>query len=307
MLPIFLNAQGAYAPAAGEVGTTAIHKDSNAFVGWGEQVAVARGYKDILNQNQGLVNFGSDLDATGVADGQAVSLGDSGVATITFEFPIIDGLGPDFAVFENGFSATFLELAFVEVSSDGVNFFRFPAQFTLDANQIGSFGTSDPTHIHNLAGKYQVNYGTPFDLADIPDNLLLDKSNISHVRIVDVIGNIGNHQQYDSEGRAINDPYPTAFDQGGFDLDAVGVINSSMQTSLDTYKATNILVYPNPTSDYLRVKAAGLKSVEIIDLSGKTVVFSSTKEIELSNIPKGVYFAKINTDNGSFTKRIIKN
>ena len=54
-------------------------------------------------------------------------LGDDGSLVLTFPAPIADGAGPDFAVFENAFSTEFLELAFVEVSSDGTNFTRFPA------------------------------------------------------------------------------------------------------------------------------------------------------------------------------------
>ena len=60
-----------------------------------------------------------------------VSLGDGGTVVLTFPQPIGDVPGPDFAVFENGFKAFdnsfFLELAHVEVSSDGVNFYRFPS------------------------------------------------------------------------------------------------------------------------------------------------------------------------------------
>jgi len=54
-------------------------------------------------------------------DGYIVSLGDSGVADVTFAGAIYNGPGADFAVFENGFlnatndSLAFLELAFVEV------------------------------------------------------------------------------------------------------------------------------------------------------------------------------------------------
>ena len=74
-----------------------------------------------------IVDFGEPEDATGMAgDGRVVSLGDGGVAILTFDTPLSDGPGPDFAVFENAFLETFLELAFVEVSSDDVNYFRFP-------------------------------------------------------------------------------------------------------------------------------------------------------------------------------------
>lgn len=69
-------------------------------------------------------------------------------------------------------------------------------------------------------------YGTPFELDEIPDNPLLNKNNITHVRIIDVIGTIDpEYCTYDSEGHIVNDPWPTAFASGGMDLDAVGVIH----------------------------------------------------------------------------------
>ncbi|MFN6048554.1 MAG: T9SS C-terminal target domain-containing protein, partial [Bacteroidota bacterium] len=51
------------------------------------------------------------------ASNGVVSLGDGGIATLTFDPPITNGDGFDFAVFENTFLDTFLELAFVEVST----------------------------------------------------------------------------------------------------------------------------------------------------------------------------------------------
>ena len=61
----------------------------------------------------------------------AVALGQGGTATLTFAQPITNGPGYDFAVFGNGFSdghPEWVKPAFVEVSSDGVNFFRFPVR-----------------------------------------------------------------------------------------------------------------------------------------------------------------------------------
>jgi len=64
-------------------------------------------------------------------------------------FSILHGF--DFAVFENSFNDSFLELAFVEVSSDGINFVRFPATSNTQTDvQITGFGTIDPTYINNL-------------------------------------------------------------------------------------------------------------------------------------------------------------
>jgi hypothetical protein len=155
------------------------------------------------------------------------------MATVTFASPICNREGPDFAVFENGFansgnpSLWFLELGFVEVSSDGENFFRFPAYSNVQTvTQIDGMGCIDPSQIHNLASKYGAMYGTPFDLDEVPDDPLLDKDHITHVRIVDVVGSINpEYATYDCQGNPINDPWPTPFASGGMDLDAVGVIH----------------------------------------------------------------------------------
>ena len=145
-----------------------------------------------------------------------------------FAQPITDGPGYDFAVFENGLSDTFLELGFVEVSSDGNNFFRFPSvSLTPTATQVGSFGVLDPTNLNDLAGKYRVGFGTPFDLQELSGvSPLLDIHDVKFVKIVDVVGSINPlYATLDSVNNPVNDPYPTAFASGGFDLDGVGVIN----------------------------------------------------------------------------------
>lgn len=184
---------GPYAPPAGEPNSTAIHMDDANFVGWAVGIIVERGYNDINNPNLGYASYGDDANALGKADGDpygVVSLGDGGVATLTFAYPITNGNSYDFAVFENAFDDAFLELAFVEVSSDGNNFFRFDSVSLTPTNvQVGSFGTLDATNLRNLAGKYRQGYGTPFDLEELKDvNSLLDVNSVTHVRIIDVVG-----------------------------------------------------------------------------------------------------------------------
>ncbi len=229
MVPLCL--AGPYAPSAGEPNSTAISKDDPNFVAWATGVTIQRGYVDINEPGLGYVSYGNDSNALGKAEGDSydvISLGDGGTATVTFEYPITNGPGYDFAVFENSFSKDFLELAFVEVSSDGNNFFRFNSVSLTPTNtQVGSFGTLDTTNLHNLAGKYCQGYGTPFDLEELADvNSLLDINFITHVRIIDVVGCIEDeYASYDSLGNKINDPWPTPFSTGGFDLDAVGVIH----------------------------------------------------------------------------------
>ncbi len=301
-----------YAPAAGMPGTTAVYKDSAVFSAWASSVVVNRGWINISDTTAGKASYGSALDATGKADNNPVSLGDGGVATVSFERPVFNGPGWDFAVFENSFDGNFLELAFVEVSSDGVNFFRFPAHsLTQDTAQIGAFGTIDPTKIHNFAGKYKVGYGTPFDLDEMKNISGLDVDNIVKIRIVDVVGSINpQYATYDTAGNAVNDPWPVNFPSSGFDLDAVGAIH--LQTGIDNQKECFLKIFPNPFSHTVYFKPADeeLYKVRIFDLNGKAVFAAENKKgatiLDLSYLPAGVYFFEIQNFAGVFRKKIIK-
>lgn len=235
-------AAGPYPPGPGKDGTDAIPANSERIVAWATGVAEVRRGPQQLGEFQTQSHYGDTDAVTGPSDAvddrpeypdavrKVMSLGDGGSVTVTFAAPVTDGPGPDFAVFENGFYAggrVFAELAFVEVSSDGERFVRFPAvSLTPVDKQMPTFGTIDPTEVWNLAGRHPAGFGTPFDLSELAGVEGLDVSRITHVRIVDVVGSLdpelGNR---DSGGRLINDPFPTPFPTGGFDLDAVGVLN----------------------------------------------------------------------------------
>ena len=247
-----------------------------------------------------------------------VSLGDGGVATVTFASPIYNGEGPDFAVFENGFAIDslydptqtlhFLELAFVEVSSDGENFFRFPAITNVPFDQqLGGNGGINPSQIHNFAGKYDQFYGTPFDLDDVEDNALLNKNRVTHVRIIDVVGCIKpQYATYDSEGHIVNDPWFTSFDTGGFDIEAVGVIHDLAHNDVVENEEEAISVYPNPVKGQLFVKAENLQSVVVYNIVGQQVMATQEAVVDLSALTEGLYFVRITADGQTVTKRIVK-
>lgn len=297
--------RGQYPPPAGYTGTTAIHKDSANWVCWANAATLQAGYKDISNPSLGLVNMGLATAATGVAgEGATVSLGDGGMITLQFPYPIQNGTGPDFAVFENAFSHTFLELAFVEVSSDGQHFVRFPAISETDTNtQVNSFGAVDATKIHNLAGKYRANYGTPFDLEELVDSAGIDLQNITHIRLIDVVGSIDpSYARRDSRGIIINDPWPTPFDSGGFDVDAVGVLNANAQSAVVGIAMADFRVYPNPISNAenrIRIDfgddAANLHAVEVYNLHGQLLLqqqLRSGQAIATTDWSSGIYIVR---------------
>ena len=122
---ICIGVAGPFPPAAGQSGSTAIARTDVTIQAWASRVTS-------YQPGTGLTAEWSQPErALGPATGQVehvASLGDGGSITLTFDGVIIDGPGPDFVIFENGFDDYFIECAFVEVSADGVNFVRFPGQ-----------------------------------------------------------------------------------------------------------------------------------------------------------------------------------
>ena len=202
---------GPYAPAAGQAGSTAIHRTDTRFKAWADRVTyyqVGTGCLPVWQDPSKALGPATDDPA------HITCLGTGGTITLAFSGYIKNGPGADFAVFENSFLDDYIEHAWVEVSRDGVHFIRFP-NHSLTPAAVGSFGVMDPTDIQGLGCKYRQPFGEPYDLADVG----LDS--ISHVRLVDVVG---DGTARDSENRVIHDPFPNA-QSAGFDLEAIGVIH----------------------------------------------------------------------------------
>lgn len=318
----FLMAQS-YAPQAGVAGSTAIPANSTLFKSWATGVTIVRGPQQINGTSGALANAGADTSAIGASNGSIVSLGDGGTATLTFAKAITNGSGFDFAIFENGFASNqtgkaFLELAFVEVSSDGVNFFRFPshnqypADYVQNAPDMGGSGyaSMDASYLNNFAGKYTSGFGTPFDLSDLPDTPLLNKAQITHVKIVDVVGtNIDGYRTFDSFGNVAIDPFPTPFGSSGFDLDAVGVINEfNVLSTAENQKAeTKISLYPNPASELIKINTDKDVEVKIYSVNGALVKQGKTvnKTLNVSDLSNGNYIIQIDNNSNKQNLKLI--
>lgn len=207
--------------------------DPILMVAWASEVdELVRGPMDIANPGLGDASFGLEANVVGPSTGSSfdvVSLGDGGSITLFFDTGISDGTGDDFAVFENAFFSVgglFGEFAFVEVSSNGVDFARFEAH-SLQTAPVPGGGVVDPTDYGNFAGDQAQPLGTGFDLGELAADPLViggdvDLADVSYVRLIDVIG---DGTTLDAAGLPIYDPYPTPFWIGGFDLEAVGVIH----------------------------------------------------------------------------------
>jgi len=309
-----------YAPQAPLSGHEGIYIDDARIKAWANGCTFERGWLNIANKALGQPTIGNNTSPIGMANNEILSLGDSGVAVLTFEYSIKNEEGPDFAVFENGFAnpidatMAYMELAFVEVSSDGINYFRFDADCQIqDTSQIDNFTYSDATKINNLAGKYIANYGTPFDLEELKDKPGLDVNNITHIRIVDCIGSIdANIGSKDANGRMINDPYTTEFPSGGFDLNAVAVLNSNMPVSVQDWKNDVALkAYPNPVSDVLHISTQTKNAISysLTNILGQQLAegnFIGAHSIDVQRLPKATYLLKLSDHKNSTIIKIAK-
>ncbi len=309
-----------FAPAAGLPGSDAISLSDSRLVEWATGCTLQRGWQDVAQPALGLTTVGDETSPIGRAyENGVVSLGDGGIATLTFANPIFNGDGFDFAVFENAFATddsgrAFLEFAFVEVSSDGINFFRFPSVSHIqDTAQLAMVGI-DCSLVNNLAGKYVSGYGTPFDLEELSHEPGLDVNHITHIRIIDVVGSVNpQYATYDSEGNKVNDPYPTPFPSGGFDLDAVGVIHAVGVSGVNTVTLPSTWqMFPNPSHSgvvLIHSNAPNTQMIAIGDVSGRFLkqerMYGADYILNTRSLALGVYFVTLFTPESRTTKKLL--
>jgi sulfur transfer complex TusBCD TusB component (DsrH family) len=87
---------------------------------------------------------------------------------------------------------------------------------------------------------------------------------------------------------------------------ALGVANSGI---------TSLVLYPNPTGDVLYIQpgnSEAITAVKVYSLTGQVVLQASYREalerysLSLGHLPNGVYLLRLETANGSFLQRVVK-
>jgi plastocyanin len=91
---------------------------------------------------------------------------------------------------------------------------------------------------------------------------------------------------------------------------ANGMVGSIIVTDPSTNINTadnNYLIYPNPTFDYVYLSGINRDSkATVYDITGKLLLSTSEKKIDLSSYPNGLYIVNMRSNNKSITHSIIK-
>lgn len=66
-------------------------------------------------------------------------------------------------------------------------------------------------------------------------------------------------------------------------------------------------VYPNPTKSTAYIIGFDIEKIELCSLTGKSIFYTREQKINLSALPKGIYYARIFTPKGIIMKKIQKN
>ena len=81
-------------------------------------------------------------------------------------------------------------------------------------------------------------------------------------------------------------------------------------SAVENAELQTLKIYPNPFKDELIIENGEFKinKVEICDLSWKIInsEWSSGKTVNVSNLPQGIYFVRIETNKGTVTRKIVK-
>ncbi len=102
--------------------------------------------------------------------------------------------------------------------------------------------------------------------------------------------------------------------QTNFGVILIDNVNITATAGSNDFLASKLSIYPNPANDVVNIANADnilINGAEIVDLNGRTVKVAkfngvSEAQINISDLASGVYMMTVSSDQGSLTKKIVK-
>lgn len=241
------------------------------------------------------LNFKKDLNnyATGASDAIGTT-----VRTINFDLPSQINNAKFYLITSNHGS-----------NSGGEEYNRRWHYISLDSNQVLSYRpgelTCEPYRIYNTQGN-GIYGATPRTPAQWQSFSNWCPGSVIPIRQID-LGNLaaGSHSFVIS--------VPTAVFVGGQGYIPVSLYlqGENGVLGMPSFNSLSFECYPNPTSGSLTINAnATINSLQLLDIQGRVLktkgCTGSEVDFDITKYSTGVYLLKINAENGSQTKKIVK-
>lgn len=88
-------------------------------------------------------------------------------------------------------------------------------------------------------------------------------------------------------------------------IDELSILGDA-NVGINSIDESNVVLYPNPTNSMINIIAEGLKTVEVMDMTGRMVMTSESNTIDMSQLANGVYVVRVSTLNGTSIQKVVK-
>ncbi|HXU28928.1 MAG TPA: T9SS type A sorting domain-containing protein, partial [Bacteroidia bacterium] len=88
-------------------------------------------------------------------------------------------------------------------------------------------------------------------------------------------------------------------------INTISNVNCFSAIQQITINNTQPNIYPNPANNKITIDATDVTDIKLFDVIGKQIASAKTTDVDVSNLPEGVYFIQVKTNNGTSTQKII--
>jgi Secretion system C-terminal sorting domain/Concanavalin A-like lectin/glucanases superfamily len=169
--------------------------------------------------------------------------------------------------------------------------------FGFGSDMIAPIGLPTNTWHHLV-----VTYDATNSLKLYLNNTLIANNTLASINTLGTLFTIGQNVRHYYDDLQIFDRAITATE-----VDLLYTTNSILASENFTSNALKATIYPNPASDKFTIEIENeVKSVEIYSLQGQKVVTSTDKNINVSNLSKGMYLVRIeDSTNAVSTQKLL--
>lgn len=162
----------------------------------------------------------------------------------------------------------------------------------IDWNSDGDFDDAGESYFNTTA--------TMIRKVNLPDNPISLTGNIA-IPAGTSYGQKRMRVKYNFSGTAIHTSLVSACAQMGNGQAEDYTINYQQFLAVDDLNKSNVSVYPNPFTDVVNISdIKGVKSINIVDVSGRTVkTLAPAAELNLGHLKSGMYFVNLQYADGS--------